>query len=591
MSFRHLSFAVWGRLTLAERRQLALIWLLILVSTGLETLGLGMVLPLVSVLSSDNPPRFITSVGSWLGHSSRESLVLIGALGLFGIYVCKNCFYYVSAHVQRRFLNGATSRIAQETYESFVRSPYEFHITNNSAKLINDVEISKVIVSGGLEPLLVLLTDGLVALGFFTVLVVVEPIGSATTIVFFCLAAWAFQKTTRSRVTKWGSLRKLHLGQVLQHLQQGLGGIKEVKIFGKEEQFLERHETHLRASMDVARKFMLLQLQPRLWLEVIGVGSLTVLIASMTAAGRPVPEILPVLGLFAAAAFRVIPSVGRILASIQSMTFSAPQIESLLGQQKPETNLSAVAFSEARFIERIRIRNVSYQYQGSEMLALDGVTFDLAPGEAIGLVGTSGAGKSTLVDVILGLLKPTQGEITVDGVDISTITRGWQRIIGYVPQAIYLLDDSIRKNVAFGFSDEEVNESALMRSLKAAQMDEFVMGLPDQTDTIIGERGVRLSGGQRQRIGIARALYHDPPILILDEATSALDKETEEGVMSSVQKMLGRKTILIVAHRLSTVAYCSRVLRLEQGRVVWVGHPHELIEQQTTSAEAVLKHS
>jgi ABC-type multidrug transport system fused ATPase/permease subunit len=336
---------------------------------------------------------------------------------------------------------------------------------------------------------------------------------------------------------------------------------------------------------------MLLQLQPRLWLEVIGVGSLTILIASMTLTGRPVSEILPVLGLFAAAAFRIIPSVGRILASIQSITFNAPQIESLLPRIKSASIDSSCDASEVQFKEQIKIREVSYQYQGSDSLALDCVTFDIAPGEAIGLVGTSGAGKSTLVDVILGLLKPTQGEITVDGVDISTITRGWQRIIGYVPQSIYLLDDSIRKNVAFGFSDEEVDESALMRSLKAAQLDEFVMGLPDQTDTVIGERGIRLSGGQRQRIGIARALYHDPPILILDEATSALDKETEEGVMSSVQKMLGRKTILIVAHRLSTVAYCSRVLKLEHGRVVWVGHPHELIEQQTTSAEAVLKRS
>lgn len=576
MSLGEISLLVWRRLTIRERRQLWIIWVLILIGTGLETLGLGIILPLISVLASDKPPQLILNIGNSLGGTSREFLVLIGSIGVFVVYSVKNAFSYVSAHVQRRFLNGTTARLAQETFESYVRSPYEFHLRHNSAQLINDVEISKVIVSGGLEPLLVLLTDGLVAAGFFMVLVIVEPVGSTITILVFCLAAVIFQRSTRSRIARWGKLRKHHLGQVLQHQQQGLGGIKEVKVFGKEERFLERHEINLKASMEVSRRFVMLQTQPRLWLEVIGVGSLTVLIGVMTTTGRPISEVLPIVGLFAAAAFRVIPSVGRILASIQSMTFSAPQIRNLLLQPTNDFLVAASSGQSVDFFHEIEVSNLVYRYGQSDVNALDGVSLTLLKGEAIGIVGASGAGKSTFIDLFLGLLRPQSGTIKVDGIDISSAVGNWQGLIGYVPQSIYLLDDSIRKNIAFGCKDDEIDDESIFRVVKAAQLDDLVASLPDGVETIIGERGVRLSGGQRQRIGIARALFHDPPIIVLDEATSALDAETERDFMEAVRDFLGHKTIVIVAHRLTTVGYCTRVYRLERGRVVWVGPPSEL---------------
>ena len=567
---------VWVSLTPAERRKLVFIWVLILVGMVLETFSLGMVLPLIAVLTnSDSQARFQWFIDA-LGGPSQERLVLYVVTALLVVFFVKNVFAYVSARFQRTFLNDTASRLSQKAFRTYLRQPYEFHLQRNSATLINNAEIAKSIVSGGLEPFLTLLTDGLIAVGLFALLISVEPVGSLITLAVFGLASFGFQAVTRQRIVEWGRLRKKHLALVLKHLQQGLGGAKEVKLLGREKTFLADHERHLVTSMDVSRRFAMLQMLPKLWLEVMGVGSLAVLVFTMTLAGKTVEEILPVLGLFAATAFRIIPSVGRILASFQGITYSAPQIRSVHEDLILEPPPDPVVGKPIPFEREVTLEDVSFRYESAHKDSLSGISLTIRRGESIGIVGPSGAGKSTLVDVLLGLLKPTSGRVCVDGVPVEANMSAWHRLVGYVPQSIYLIDDTLARNVAFGLEQESIDLPRVREALRLAQLLDFVDSLPDGIGTVVGERGVRLSGGQRQRIGIARALYENPEVLVLDEATSALDNETEAEVMDAVRQLQSSRTVIIVAHRLTTVAYCDRIIRIDDAR----------LEEVTTSAPA-----
>ena len=303
-------------------------------------------------------------------------------------------------------------------------------------------------------------------------------------------------------------------------------------------------------------------------MELLAIVGLTTLVLTMLAQGREMPAIVSMLGLFAAASFRLMPSINRTLVAVQSFHYGLPAITTLHRELHSGALVAASSEPLAPLSASIEAVNLTYTYPGAASPALTGVSLVVRKGEAVGLIGPSGCGKSTLVDVILGLLTPDAGAVLVDGVDIQQHLRGWQNQIGYVPQSVYLTDDTFTRNIAFGLPDDRIDPGAVRRAVEAAQLQDLVDSLPDGLDTLVGERGVRLSGGQRQRIGIARALYHDPAVIVLDEATSALDTVTEHGVMQAVQALQGRKTVLIVAHRLSTVEYCDRVHRLTHGRVV-----------------------
>jgi ABC-type multidrug transport system fused ATPase/permease subunit len=366
----------------------------------------------------------------------------------------------------------------------------------------------------------------------------------------------------------------------IQHLQQGLGGVKDVKILGRESQFLAEYDFHNVAAARVHQRQFALQNLPRLWLELLGVVVLAALVLTMLAQGKPVDALIPTLGLFAAAAFRLMPSINKVLMAIQGLRFAQPVIETIYGELSLPCEFPAAARGTGPalpFRRELKIDSLGYRYPGAGTSSLAKVSLNIPRGTSVGFIGGSGAGKSTLIDVILGLLTPSEGSISVDGVDIHDNLRGWQSQIGYVPQHIYLIDDSLRRNVAFGVAPEKIDETAVLRAIKAAQLDEFVSQLPDGLSTKVGERGVRLSGGQRQRIGVARALYHDPAVLVLDEATSALDTVTEHRVMESVRNLRGEKTILIVAHRMSTVEHCDSIVRLAHGEVVEMGSPRTML--------------
>jgi len=361
--------------------------------------------------------------------------------------------------------------------------------------------------------------------------------------------------------------------------QQGLSGIKEVKLHSFEKVFSGFFTNSTHISLNSGMKQTTLQGMPKIFFELLTVLSISLLIFILYTSGINSSELISILGVFALAAFKLLPSVSRLVTNFQALKFAGPVIKKIEDELKLELITSKEDIEEPiELKEKLVIDNISFKYEGSEAAAIKDIKFDINIGQSIGIIGSSGAGKSTLVDIILGLLLPTKGIIKIDdaNLDLNNLA-SWQKNIGYVSQNIYLLDDTFKNNIGFGLSADEIDEHKLNNAIKLSQLDQFIKTLPNGVNTSVGESGVRISGGQKQRIGIARALYHNPSILVLDEATSALDNETERSVMGAINKIQGDKTIIIIAHRLSTVQNCDLIIELDNGSILRKGIPAEML--------------
>lgn len=573
---------LWHLLDTTQRHGAVFLAFLMLIGMGFETLSTGLVIPLMALLSradlaSNYPvvPRFFAA----LGANDPADWIVVGLVVFLAVYVLKTAFLGFLAYWHTRFIYGVQIVLSQRLFELYLRQPYTFHLQRNSAQLIRNVTMEVASVSEAMYFGIQLITEVLVIVALSSLLFLVEPVGALTLGGILAVAGWGFLRVTRRRIVAWGQAQQVHQGYRIQHLQQGLGSVKDVKLLGREAEFIKRYNLHTAQAIHAGRRNMLLQQFPRLWLELVAIGGLVAMVFIMLSFGRALDTVLPTLGLFAVAAFRLMPSANRILNTVQTLRFVLPAVDNLnaefctAGAVDDEAHVDAVR----PFRDCIELKEVSYTYPGGEGRSLDNVSLKIGRGESVGVIGASGAGKSTLVDVLLGLLSPQNGCVLIDGKNLAENPRSWQSQIGYVPQSIYLTDDSLRRNVAFGLSESQIDDVAVRRALQAAQLDGFVAGLADGLETRVGEDGVRLSGGQRQRIGIARALYHDPEVLVFDEATSALDTETESDVMDAVRALKGKKTVIIVAHRLSTVQHCDRLFQLDRGRIIGAGAPKELI--------------
>jgi len=559
---------VWRILSRQERRGLGWIFVLMLVGSVLETLSLGLVVPVVGLLTRPNYIQNFPRVNELLGYPTEHQFVIGMMFALVVVYIAKSFFLIWSAWVQRGYSASVTTRIGRQLFRSYLYQPYAFHLQRNSAVLIRNSQNSGLVMTGIIDPILVISSDILVTAGLLVLLIKLEPIGSIATISIFGLTSWIFRKFTNSRIKTWGEIQNFHKKMLLQHLQQGFGGVKDVKILGTEEYFASQYGENLLKNSEVVRRFSIAQTLPRFGLEILTIIGLAVLVSTMVLLDSELPEILPVLGLFGAAAFRLLPAVNRLISNFQIINVSRPQVNEVFEDLDLPDQLNHKNSDRSTLTSAISIVDISFSYAESLKNVVSGVSVKIGRGEAVGLIGSSGSGKSTLVDILLGLLEPNSGKVLVDGSDIHDDLRGWQDQIGYVPQSIFLTDDTLRRNVAFGLPKDKIDDDAVRSAIRSAQLEEFVASLPDGMETVVGERGVRLSGGQRQRIGIARALYNNPDVLVLDEATSSLDTETEHGVMQAVQALQGDKTVIIVAHRLSTVEYCDRLYRLENAQIV-----------------------
>ncbi len=563
----------WQLLTSDQRRATFILLIWMLFGMLLETLGIGLVIPAIAIMTQGDLVTEYPVLVPWLnsiGNPQQDQLVIFGMLILVAVYAFKALFLGFLAWRQMDFIYGMQASLSKRMFTGYLRMPYSFHLQRNSAQLIRNVmSETGVFTHTGLTGGMILLTELFVIFGISVLLFFVTPLGTIIVVSIIGIVGWIFIKFTRRYTLRWGEARQLHEGLRLQHIQQGLGGVKDVKLLGREKNFFTQYEVHNIGSARVGQYQATLQAFPRLLIELLAVIGLSALIITMIGQGIPMDTLLPTIGLFAAAAFRLMPSVNRLLSGIQSVRYSIPVIDTLHSELEHMSTIKPPLNSQSMpFEQEVTLNHVCFSYPSSEALALNDVSLTIAKGTSVGFIGGSGMGKSTLVDIILGLLTPVSGSVKVDGIDIQKSLRNWQNYIGYVPQSIFLTDDTLRRNIAFGLSDEQIDETDVLHSIKAAQLEQLINDSPQGLDTIVGERGIRLSGGQRQRIGIARALYHDPQVLVLDEATSSLDTATESDVMDAVKMLQGDKTIIIVAHRLSTVSQCDRLFTLEKGEVV-----------------------
>ena len=574
---------VWKLFTNSDRIAFIRIVVMVIIGMFLETISLGIVVPIIGILTQDDYQQKYPFIVDIFGNLSREELISAVMVAMVLIYVVRSLFLFWSLWIQKGFSASVSGRLSQSLFSIYLRQPYMFHLQRNSSTLMRNAKNATSVVTCGVDPFLVLLTDGLVAIAMFALLIAVEPVGTLAVLLVFGLSTFVFQRTTRRRIDNWGYQVDYHETKILQHLQEGFGGAKDVKVLGRENEFLSQHEKHLGESIRINRIYNVILTLPRSFMEIITIVGLCLLVVSMVVRGRELADIVPILGLFAAAAFRVMPSINRLLMATQTLIFNRSIIASVYKDFLLDSPDSLTVKSNTKFASQLELVDVSFQYPTAATASLQNVSLVVKRGEAVGFVGPSGAGKSTLVDVILGLFAPTSGVVKVDGQDVQQNLRNWQNQIGYVPQAIYLTDDTLRRNVAFGLNDENIDDNLVRDAIRLAQLEEFVATLPEKLETVVGERGVRLSGGQRQRIGIARALYHNPSVLVLDEATSSLDTPTEHGVMQAVQALQGSKTVLIVAHRLSTVEYCDRLYKIENARIIEEGTFDEVVQRSTTN--------
>ena len=554
-----------------DRGHAAILFVIMLVATALEVVTIGAIYPLIAMLL--NPAgidqiAFLRAIHRFLGAPEPQRFLVMLLAGIFAAYLIKNSYGAAVAYLQNRFAFNKQTALARRLFEHYLRQPYSFHMQRNSAELIRNLvsEADQVIWLVFL-PGVVLISESLVALTLVALLFFVDPLSALVIVLMFGVVGSSYYLLLRNRITRWSQQRQYHEGQRILKIQQGLGGIKEVKILGREDYFLDAFVNH---SVARARSFTYFQLSntlPLLVLEVLGMASLLVVVALSLVLSRPIAEVFPFLGMVAAAAFRLIPASNRILITFQQLRYGRPIVDALHREfgANPAAPPAGGTGAALALKDEIRLEDVAFRYPGRPRDVFSGVSLRIARGQSVAIVGPSGAGKTTLVDLILGLLEPGAGKILIDGRDLRSIRGPWQRAIGYIPQQIYLTDESLRSNIAFGIADAAIDDVAIERAIEQAQLRELIHSLPGGLATIVGERGVRLSGGQLQRVGIARALYHDPQVLVLDEATSALDSLTESDVMEAIGKLRGEKTILIIAHRLSTVEGCDLTLHIADG--------------------------
>jgi ABC-type multidrug transport system fused ATPase/permease subunit len=566
--------SVWRVLTPRQRSAAVVLFGMMLVSMVLEMLSVGMVVPALAFMSGDflsEPTGPVAEWLAWLGNPSRKQLILGGLVVLSAMYAIKSLFLVFVHYWQSRYIATLQSSLSQRIFASYLAQPWTFHLAHNSVELNRNIGEVQTVCNAG-ATLLNAAADTLVTLGIVTLLLVVEPVGALVVGCLLVFAALVFDRLTAAPSRKHGVARHRHTKLASKIKFQSLGAAKDVKVHGCEAEFVGQFATHATQLARAGAHHAFFAHMPRLWYELLAVGALSLFTAILILQDDSTKSIIPTLGLFATAAFRLLPSVNRLSHAVQTLRYQEAPVATVA--RELELAMPPIVRQDRPplpFRHELVIDGLSFRYSDAGAPTLDDVSFTIAHGTSVGIIGASGAGKSTLVDLILGLLTPTAGRITVDGFDIQGDLRAWRQGVGYVPQSIYLFDDTIRRNIAFGLPDAQIDDAAVERAIQAAQLDAFIAELPKGLDTVVGERGVRLSGGQRQRIGIARALYRDPAVLVLDEATSALDDATERGVMRSVNALHGVKTLLIVAHRLTTVEQCDVVHRLDRGRIIRTG--------------------
>jgi ABC-type multidrug transport system fused ATPase/permease subunit len=559
-------------ITKRQRKGLFILILLLFMGMILEVFGLGILIPALTIILDPEmleQAPLMSSIKRAFPDFSHKNLIyfFLGAIVL--VYFLKSLFLVFLTHKQNRFLSNITAYISNNLFSSYLRQPYSFHLDRNASELIKNIQVEINYLYTFLLSLITLFIEGGFIIAVLATLVYIEPLGAISIGVFYGLLSIIFLQFTKKKLNQWGILRQDLDAQVSKIALESLGGIKDLIISGNISFFKNKYsnKNFLKARL-IANQGTVSQI-PRFYLEFISIIGLVTFIILLLYQGKDITSLITVLGVFVAATFRMIPSLNRIIGATQSMKFYRPSLDVIYNEIIDSSQIIKVDEfdKDFNFQNNFEFKNVSFNFIEGDVI-LKEINLKIKKGETIGITGESGSGKSTLVDLLIGLLKPISGEILIDGYSCLQYNQCWKKSIGYVSQSIYLTDDTIKNNIALGIPEDKIDYKRINELLKKVQLEKFIASLELGFDTKVGERGVQLSGGQRQRIGIARALYNNPDILILDEATSALDTETEKEVMDSIYRFKGSKTIIIIAHRLTTLDNCDRILKIKASQII-----------------------
>ena len=559
-----------------QKRQYFVVTFLALIGSGWELLGVASVAPFIECIMTpdDYAEKWYAQLVDRFFHPA-DQLETITTLGLLiiAVYVIKNIYLMFSSYVQAWYSTGVQRDLSIKMTHTYLNSSYLFHLGVNSAVLIRSITQDVVGVFAVFFYLFRVLAEVFTVSAISIFIITLDPVlavslvgilGSCLLILFFGL---------KRLVKLFGRIGQDCDSRMLQYLTQAFNGIKEIMVKNRQKYFAESFDDACTLSAKAAKRNNFLNVIPMNVYEVVCIGGLIGIVIMRLHMTDDVAGFVTTLGTVAVAAFRLFPAVGRLTTNLNAIMYNRPRLDSMYEMLKEIEEDDTYQLKTAdpedaeplAFEERLQIKDVRWKYPAGQDDVLRGLNMEIRKGESVALIGPSGAGKTTLADVVLGLLKPQEGQILLDGVDVYQNLAGWAKIIGYVPQAVYLTDDTIRGNVAFGIYEKDIDDEKIWQALEEAQLADFVRGLEKGLDTMVGERGVRLSGGQRQRIAIARALYENPQILVLDEATSALDTETETAVMEAIDSLHGSKTMIIVAHRLTTIRNCDAIFAVNGG--------------------------
>ena len=557
--------------TMMSKKQMASLYYFVFLSfitMILETTGIGLIIPLVQSIASDGMnQQFIEFLKIFnINPTSKNNLIFILTVIIGFVYTFKVLFLTYFAYAEAKLLSDLSVSLSNKLYDVYLNKPYSFHLNNNSAKLTRNIDEIALVV-GLVKASILLITEVIVFLGIATFLIVYEPTGSMIVIFFLGFFGFIFFRNVQLNIKELGKIRQIHRASYLKFLREGLRSIRDIKILQRSNEMVRLFTSNniILNLTELKRKFI--SALPRLWLEWLVVMSFIILITAMIFLNRDLQSIVALLALFAAAAFRILPSLTRIMTSIQNIIFFKPAIDTIYKEFGIKSNIENNVKNNKNKLplaDEISLKNINFRYSDKDPILLKNINFKIKCGTTIGLIGESGAGKTTLINIILGLIRPNSGSIEIDGANIEENIKNWQNQIGYVPQDIYLSDDTIKNNIAFALPDEKINKQAVDRAVNNSKLKDLIESLSKGIETKIGEFGDRISGGQRQRIAIARALYTNPKVLILDEFTNSLDLNTEEKIINEVNSLKGEKTIIMIAHRLSTLKHCDYIYKLDR---------------------------
>lgn len=561
-----------------QKKQMAALMVMMVIGAFLEMTSITLVIPVVTaVIQPDvlDKYEFVRSFCNLLHINTTLQFTVVSMAALILIFIAKDAFLFWQQKRMYRFVFTNQFQTAERLLRSYVNKDYEYFLNAETSVIQRSITADINNMYTLVLAMLQLVSEVIVFLFVGVTLFILDPLMTLTLCVLLIVTLLVIKRIIKPIMNRTGKANQDYGASMYEWITQTVTGIKEVKVNAKEQYFIGEYLKQGKGYINAMEVYSMFANTPKLLIEAVCITGMIAYMLVLVLTGADVGNMIPTLSAFAFAAVRLMPSASRINNQLTQISFCEPFFFNVsdnllddISEEKIDLSYAVEAKKKLPVTKEICLSQITYKYPNTEKYIFDHADLTIPVGSAIGIVGGSGAGKTTIVDIILGLLKPEEGKIMADGVDVQEHYREWLKNIGYIPQMIALLNADIRKNIAYGVKEEDIDEDKLRHAIEEAQLDSFVDGLPDGDRTGIGERGIRISGGQRQRIGIARALYEDPEVLILDEATSALDNDTEAAIMESINRLHGRKTLIIIAHRLQTIEKCDMVFRVENGKII-----------------------